>query len=232
LAGVMAVVPAAGKSTRMGAKIKKQYLELDGIPVVVRTLRVLQDCPLVGGIVLVVGRGEEEYCRLELVENYGLSKVQKIVAGGDDRQKSVLNGLSALPLDTKIVVIHDGARPLLPPGRLAAVIEAARRHGAATLAVPPKDTVKSGNAQGLVVETLPRDKLFLIQTPQAFHYDLILKAHQEGLAKGVRATDDAYLVELMRHPVKLVEGSYKNIKITTPEDIMVASALLKADFGS
>lgn len=227
MAGVMAVVPAAGNSTRMGTKVKKQYLELEGIPVLARTLQVLQECSLVDGIVLVVGRGEEEYCRLELVDRFGFSKVLKIVAGGGERQISVWNGLSALPDGTEIVVIHDGARPLLPPDRLAAVIEAAQSTGAATLAVPPKDTVKSGDSHGLVVETLPRDKLFLIQTPQAFQYKLILKAHKEALSKGVRATDDAYLVELTRRPVKLVRGSYQNIKITTPEDLVLASALLK-----
>jgi len=226
---VMAVVPAAGSSTRMGAGVKKQYLELEGIPVLARTLRVLEECFLVDGIVLVVGYGEEEYCRWNLVERYDFSKVMKIVAGGDKRQVSVLNGISILPSDTEIVVIHDGARPLLPPDRLVAVIEAAQKYGAATLAVPPKDTVKLGNARGLVVKTLPREELFLIQTPQAFHYQLILKAHKKAqeIQEDIQATDDAYLVELMRLPVKLVPGSYRNLKITTPEDLIVASAFLK-----
>lgn len=228
LVKVAAVVPAAGSGVRMGTSIKKQFLVLEGIPVVGHVLKVLEDSPFVYSIVLVAGPGEEEYCRSAIVEHLGISKVVAIVAGGNERQKSVFNGLLALSFDTDIVVVHDGARPLLSPERLKAVVDAAQIYGAASLAVPVKDTIKMAGEGGFVAETLPRDRLWLIQTPQAFRYHLIIEAHRRAAEVKYTGTDDAALVERLGQPVKLVAGSYENLKITTPEDLIIASAMLQA----
>jgi len=228
LVKVAAVVPAAGRGTRMGLNIKKQFLMLEGIPLVGHVLKVFEDSPLIHSIVLVAGQGEEDYCRCSIVERLGIRKVTAVVPGGNERQESVYNGLLAVSPDTGIVVIHDGARPLLSPEGLASVIDAAVACGAATLAVPVKDTVKLAGEDGFVAETLPRDRLWLTQTPQAFRYRLILEAHRRALEARHTGTDDAGLVELLGKPVRIVAGSYENLKITTPEDLIIASAIIRA----
>ncbi|OPY57276.1 MAG: 2-C-methyl-D-erythritol 4-phosphate cytidylyltransferase [Pelotomaculum sp. PtaU1.Bin035] len=225
---VAAVVPAAGRGARMGVKTKKQYLLLEGIPVVGRVLKVISDSPVVQSIILVTSPGEEAYCRTAIVERLGIPKIAAIVPGGNERQESVYNGLLALSSDTGIVIVHDGARPLLSPEGLAAVVDAAVNHGAATLAVPVKDTVKLAGEGGFVAGTLPRDRIWLTQTPQAFRYSLILEAHQRALETKQSGTDDAGLVELLGIPVKIVAGSYENLKITTNEDLIIASAIIRA----
>lgn len=221
-----AIVPAAGRGARMGTAVRKQYLCLEGIPVIGRTLRVLADCPLIHDIVLVTGPGEESYCHTEIVERLHIHKVAAIVPGGNERQESVYNGLLALSADTDIVVIHDGARPLLRQSDLTAVLNAAEAYGAATLAVPVKDTVKLSDSHEFVADTLPRQFLWLIQTPQAFRCQLIIEAHRRAIECGYTGTDDAALVEKLRQPVKIVAGSYDNLKITTPEDLLIAAALI------
>ncbi|MDD4237510.1 MAG: 2-C-methyl-D-erythritol 4-phosphate cytidylyltransferase [Desulfotomaculaceae bacterium] len=225
---VAAVVPAAGCGHRMGSDIKKQFLTLAGVPILGYVLRILEASLSVQAIVLAVGEGEEEYCRQAVVEKLGLRKIAAIVHGGKERQDSVYSGLLALAPDTDIVVIHDGVRPLLRDENLEMVIGAAMQYGAATCAVPVKDTVKLAQADSFVAETLPRDRLWLTQTPQAFRYEAILNAHRCAREANFRATDDAALVERLGMTVKLVYGNYQNIKITTPEDLVVASALLKA----
>jgi len=229
LAKVAAVVPAAGSGRRMGAgaDTKKQFMVLDGVPVVGHALNVLENSR-VQSIVVVVGSGEVEHCRSAVVEKMGLKKVTAIVTGGKERQDSVYNGLLALAPDTGIVVVHDGVRPLLRLEELERVIESAETYGAATLAVPAKDTVKVSGGDSFVAGTFPRDSLWLTQTPQAFRYEIILKAHREARKRNYTGTDDAGLVELLGMPVKIVPGSYKNIKITTPEDLIMAAALLKS----
>lgn len=221
-----AVVPAAGSGSRMGMEIKKQYLLLAGVPVLGHVLRVLEDSPVIGDIVVVTGPGEEDYCRFNVVDKLGIRKVTAIVPGGKERQDSVYRGILALSPVTGLVLIHDGARPLLSSGSLGEVAGAARVHGAATLAVPVKDTVKLAGEDGFVSETLPRKRLWLTQTPQAFRYEVILAAHQRAVRENYAGTDDASLVEKMGLPVKIVPGSYENIKITTPEDLVVAEAIL------
>jgi len=221
-----AVVPAAGSGSRMGAQVPKQYLPLAGIPLLGHALRVLDTSPVIQSIVLVVAAGEEEFCRKNVVEELGIRKIKAIVTGGRERQDSVYSGILALSPETELVVIHDGARPLLDPTELLAVVETAARYGAATLAAPVKDTVKMAGREGLVAETLPRERLWLTQTPQAFQRDLILRAHLAAREADYLGTDDAGLVERLGHPVKIVPGSYRNIKVTTPEDLIIASALL------
>lgn len=228
MAKIAAVVPAAGTGSRMGTGMKKQFLPLAGVPVLGRVLEAIEAVRLIQNIVLVVGPGDEEYCRSVVARGARASRVAAIVTGGKERQDSVYNGLLALSCDTEIVVIHDGARPLLRPAGLEEVIKAAWEKGAATMAVPVKDTVKLAGEGGFVSRTLPRSRLWLAQTPQAFHYEIILEAHRRARQENFTGTDDAGLVERMGLPVKIVPGSYENIKITTPEDLAVAEAIIKA----
>ncbi|MCL6639012.1 MAG: 2-C-methyl-D-erythritol 4-phosphate cytidylyltransferase [Firmicutes bacterium] len=227
----MAVVPAAGRGARMGTSVPKQFLFLAGLPLVGHVLRTLEDCPRITGVVLVAAPGEEDYCREEIVVPLGLNKVAAVVAGGRTRQESVYRGLAALPRGTDIVVVHDGARPLLGRAELDRVVDAAARHGAATCAVPAKDTVKMAGEDFTVAETLPRERLWLTQTPQAFRFQTLMDAHVRARESGRCGTDDAVLVEMTGRPVKLVPGSYENIKVTTPEDLVVAEALVSARTG-
>lgn len=209
-------MPAAGSGRRIGGK--KQFMYLAGRPLFLWALRVLAGSPEVDGAVLVVPPGDEELAASLL----GDVRV-RVVAGGDSRQESVRLGLAAVPADTQWVVVHDAARPLLREKDLAAVCAAAREYGAATLAVAAKDTVKTA-CDGMVAQTLPRENLWLVQTPQVFRYDWLVAAHARH--QGSTAYDDAALVEMDGHPVKLVSGSTDNIKVTTPEDLLVAGFLL------
>lgn len=231
-----AVIVAAGAGSRMGDGPRKQYRLLAGRPVLAYTLRAFEDTEMIGSIALVVTPGDEEWCRRDIVERCGCRKVAAVVPGGRERQESVRQGLEALP-PAPLVVIHDGVRPFVTREQVEAVVEAAAEHGAATLAVPAKDTVKIGDAAGMAVETLPRERLWLVQTPQAFRRDVILSAHERARAEGFTGTDDASLVERLGGRVALVPGDYANIKITTPEDLTYARALtgeatsLRTGFG-
>lgn len=229
MAEVAAVIPAAGQGRRMGSAIKKQFLLLGGLPVMHHALRVMEESPLIGDVILVVSPDEEEQCRSTVIS--GFSKVKAVVTGGEKRQDSVYNGLLALSPTTGLVVIHDAARPFLRLEDLQAVVGAAEVFGAATLAVPVKDTVKATGENGFVDKTLPRSSLWYAQTPQAFQYSLIVAAHRQARDMGYYCTDDAGLVERAGQPVKLVPGSYENIKITTPEDLIMAEALLRHKGG-
>ncbi|RJQ25657.1 MAG: 2-C-methyl-D-erythritol 4-phosphate cytidylyltransferase [Peptococcaceae bacterium] len=225
MAKVAAVIPAAGQGRRMGTAVKKPFLLLGGFPVIYYTLRVMEESLLIDDVVLVVSPDEKEQCRTMVLSDF--SKVKIIVTGGEKRQDSVYNGLLALSADTRLVVIHDAVRPFLGLANLQAVVRAAETFGAATLAVPVKDTVKVAGEGGFINQTLPRNSLWLAQTPQAFQYSLIVAAHRRAREIGYSGTDDAGLVELAGQPVKLVFGSYENIKITTPEDLITAEALLR-----
>ncbi len=226
-----AIIPAAGSGTRMGMKTKKQFLALDGTPLLGYALKTMEACPAVQDIVIVASPGEEDYCRTAVVEKLGLNKVAAIVPGGKERQDSVYNGLLALSPEFDIVVVHDGARPLFSIEILESVIAAAETHGAATCAVPAKDTVKLAGEDNFVTRTLPRERTWLVQTPQAFRYELIVEAHRRARRDSLLATDDTSLVEYIGGRVKIVMGSYDNIKITTPEDIDVALAIIRAAPG-
>lgn len=228
LVKIAAVVVAAGSGSRMGTKAKKQFLALDGTPLVGYALKILDASHMIGNIVVVVSPGDEEYCRTAVADRLGINKAAAIVPGGKERQDSVYNGLLALSHDTDIVVVHDGARPFFSSVILESVIEAAQVHGAATCAVPAKDTVKLAGEDGFVTGTLPRGRTWLTQTPQAFRYELIIEAHRRAREDNILVTDDAALVELLNRPVKIVMGSYDNIKITTPEDMAVARTIIRA----
>lgn len=228
---VAAIVPAAGSGTRMGTKTKKQFLALAGIPLLGYALKTLETCPVVRSIVIVAGPGEEDYCRSAVVEKLGLNKVAAIVPGGKERQDSVYSGLLALSPEFDIIVVHDGVRPLFSLNILESVIAAAQTHGAAACAVPAKDTVKLADENNFVTSTLPRDRTWLVQTPQAFRCELIMEAHRRARADNLLATDDTALVESIGGQVKIVMGSYENIKITTPEDLKLAAAIIRAAAG-
>ena len=226
--GVIILVPAAGTSSRMGAAVNKQYLTLDDRPILAHTLHLFDAHPAVDGIHVISPPAEIEYCRREVVERYAFAKVRSLVAGGAERQDSVRNGLLACGAATEdIVLIHDGARPFFPAALIPQVVETALRVGACVVGVPVKDTIKEV-ADSLVLGTPDRRRLWQAQTPQAFRFGLIRDAHERAEREGFRGTDDASLVERLGLPVAMIEGSYRNIKITTPEDLVLAGAFLKA----
>lgn len=220
------IIPAAGLGRRMNASVSKQYLQLNGKPILAHTLDAFENCPMIDEIVLVINQGELELCQEQVIEAYPYTKI-KLVAGGNTRQESVYAGLEAVNPQTRIVLIHDGARPLISESVIRKSIAETLKHRATVVAVPAKNTIKVINEDGFVEATPDRNYLVEIQTPQTFDYDLIREAHQKALESGVVGTDDAFLVEWLKIPVKIVVGDYTNIKITTPEDLTIAEAIIK-----
>lgn len=230
-----AIVLAAGRGNRMGTKVHKQYLLLAGKPVVCYSLQTFQDSDIIDEIILVTGEGEEDYCRESFVEKYGITKVSRILAGGKERFDSVWNGLQETR-DDGYVFIHDAARPFVDEGMLCRLYDTVRIHKACVAGMPVKDTIKVADSECNVEATPDRSTLWIVQTPQVFETKLAKKAYQmlmeelEGQSGGAGerrpaacpVTDDAGVVEeMLHHPVKLVKGSYENIKITTPDDLEV-----------
>ena len=224
---ISAIIPAAGLGTRMGG-IKKPYMDIAGKPILAYTLVAFQRCPFIDNIFIVTAKGDESRCIQDVVKIYSIDKPFSIVTGGDTRQESVYNALKDLSSNTDIVVIHDAVRPLLTEEMIIQSIDNANLYGSAIVAVPVKDTIKESDDDGFVTKTLDRRKLWAIQTPQTFKYDLIMKAHLYARDNNIQATDDAFLVEQIGYKVKLIMGSYENIKITTPEDIIMAKAILES----
>lgn len=222
---VSAIIVAAGSGSRMQTNIKKPYLDIAGVPLIVRTLRVFENSASIKDVILVVGDQELDYAK-RLIEQYGLRKVTRYAPGGNERQTSVYNGIQAVESDADIILVHDGARPFITEHDIDEVIKEAVEHGASTIGTPVKDTMKKA-ANLFVQETIPRETLFSIQTPQAFQTKLLQKAHKKAKEEGYRGTDDASLVEWIGRPVRIVTGSYRNIKITTPEDLLIAEAFLQ-----
>ena len=225
-----AVVLAAGAGTRMHSKTKKQYLMLKGKPVLYYSLAAFEKHPGIGEIILVCGEEDISWCRQEIVVKFAFQKIKKIIPGGRERYHSVYEGLKAAG-SCDWVLIHDGARPVLDQEILDRVLAALPRYRACVAAVPVKDTIKRGDSRGFVTETLPREELWTIQTPQAFSYREILDAYEKLMEQKetqVKITDDAMVAEYIHGTkVKLIEGSYKNIKITTPEDMELAAVYLR-----
>ena len=227
----VAIVLAAGRGKRMQSDVAKQYLLVRNKPVLYYSLKAFQDS-LVDEIILVTAESEIAYCKEEIVEKYEFSKVSQIVVGGKERYHSVHNGLKACK-DADIVLIHDGARPFVDDAIIARNINMVKEYGACVTGMPVKDTIKIADAEGFVQETPRRDLIWAIQTPQTFRYDLIRNAYdtflnnEEVNCKSYNVTDDAMVAELFGGlKVKLVEGSYNNVKITTPEDMVLAEAIL------
>ena len=229
----VAVVLAAGSGSRMKSDVKKQYLDIGGKPLIYYSLKAFEESP-VDDIVLVVSRGDVEFVRSEIVEKFGFDKVKAIVEGGLYRYHSVRLGLMAAEDDYDYAFIHDGARPFLTKDIILRALDGARNYGACVVGMPVKDTIKICDEDGFAVSTPNRDRTWMIQTPQTFSFKLIKdlymrldREEEELIAKGVNITDDAMVVEYFTdRKVKLVEGSYNNIKITTPEDIPAAEAIL------
>lgn len=217
------VVPAAGRSNRMGED--KILLPLGDVPVLIRTLQVLEACPYITEIV-VATREDLLVPVAQLCKDATLYKVRKVVVGGESRTASVLAGLREVDPDAELVAIHDGARPLVTEEVISEVILKAAQCGAAAPAVPVKDTIKRA-AAGTVLSTPERSELFAVQTPQVFEHGLILGALEKAVADGADLTDDCAAVERLGMPVQLTVGSYENIKLTTPSDLAVAMAVLE-----
>ena len=220
----VAIVPAAGAGTRMGGRQPKQYLALGGVPLLVHTLRVLAPCPSLEGVVIAVPVDRISATRA-LLRRFRVPRVVAVVAGGAERQDSVRLGLEAAPPEPAWIVVHDAVRPFITPELVERVLAAARIPGAATCGWPVRETVKSVR-DSLIEKTLPREGLWLTQTPQAFRRELLQEAHDKAARDGVRATDDAMLIERLGGRVAMVQGLAQNIKITTPEDLKTARGLL------
>jgi len=223
----VAIVPAAGSGNRMGG-LSKQYLSLGGVPLLVHTLNVFEKCPLVDALLVVVPPPDVEAVRTEMLPRWNLKKLAGVIPGGKERQDSVRAGIETLDRDTDIVIIHDAVRPFITAKLIEDCIRAAAEEGAATVGVPVKDTVKEVGADGRVMRTCDRNLLWLTQTPQAFRRDIIENAHRAAVRDGYRGTDDTSLVERLGIAVRMIRGDYGNIKITTPEDLVIAEALLAA----
>ena len=223
------VIVAGGSGLRMKGRVRKQYLELGGIPVLGKTLLVFDRCNGVDDMVLAVPFEDIDFCRQAVVNPLLLQKTVRVTAGGAERQESVYNGLrTAEKMGAELVAIHDGVRPLITETLITRCLHGAMETGACIPGVPAFDTVKEVDDQGRIRKTLPRNRMWLAQTPQSFRFDLILRAHEAARREGFRGTDDASLVERLGHPVMMIPGSRRNIKITTPEDLLLAEALLKS----
>ncbi|TXK57233.1 2-C-methyl-D-erythritol 4-phosphate cytidylyltransferase [Bacillus subtilis] len=224
------VIPAAGQGKRMKAGRNKLFIDLKGDPVIIHTLRVFDSHRQCDKIILVINEQEREHFQ-HLLSDYPFQTSIELVAGGEERQHSVYKGLKAVKQE-KIVLVHDGARPFIKHEQIDELIAEAEQTGAAILAVPVKDTIK--RVQDLQVsETIERSSLWAVQTPQAFRLSLLMKAHAEAERKGFLGTDDASLVEQMEGgSVRVVEGSYTNIKLTTPDDLTSAAAIMESESGN
>lgn len=218
------IVVAAGKGTRMGTAESKQHLPLAGVPILVHTLRVFERLEAAHEVVLVVSEADVLRCEA-YIRHYGLQKVKRVVPGGAERQGSVYRGLQAAD-GADWVLIHDGVRPFVTVDEILRCWEQARRSGAAVLGVPVKDTIKQAGTDRLIMGTPERKSLWAAHTPQAFRLSAIREAHEQASRDGFLGTDDAALMERAGYPVYMVEGSYRNVKITTPDDLEWAEWIL------
>lgn len=222
-----AIVLAAGSGKRMNSKVHKQYLIIQDRPVLYYSLKAFEDSA-VDEIVLVVGKGEEKFCRKEIVDKYGISKVKAIVEGGKERYHSVFEGLKQTS-DADYVLIHDGARPFVNQDIIRRCMQEVQKYQACVVGMPVKDTIKIADEEGYAKQTPDRKNVWMIQTPQTFSYALIYEAYGEMLkTEDTAITDDAMVLERIKgKKSKLIEGSYRNIKITTPEDLLIANVYLQ-----
>ena len=230
---ITAIVLAAGSGSRMKSKTKKQFMTIKGKPVIWLALNAFQKS-MVDEIILVTGKEDIDYCKKEIVEKYNLKKIKNVVAGGSERYESVYNGLKEVT--GNIVLIHDGARPLINNEIIERSIEGAIKSDACVVGVPVKDTIKRANKEGYIIDTPNRSELWITQTPQSFKTDLVKMAYKKmkgELEKGnttLNITDDAMVVEeFTTNQVRFVQGDYKNIKVTTPEDIDIAELFIELD---
>ena len=220
---VGAIIPAAGSGKRIGTSTPKQFLEIQGKPLLQHTLDVFASCRLIDYVVLVMPCADVDAMGKDWLNSYEI--VRDVVAGGDRRQDSVYNGFNSLAKTTDIVVVHDGVRPFTTPQMITTTVEEAQQHGAAITAIPVSDTIKQA-ADGFVKQTVSRDELWRVQTPQAFQYVLLQRAFKKAKEDSYYGTDEGSLVEYLGERVKVVPGSELNIKITTKEDLVLGESLL------
>ena len=223
---ISVLIAAAGQGKRMKASVKKPYLILADKPILSHTINRFEQNSVIDEIFVIVDESDFMVCRKNVLAPFHFRKVQELVPGGETRQVSVFNGLRALSDDVDFVVVHDGVRPFINDEIIFQCLEATAEWGAAVSAVPVKETIKVANEESFIVETPKRDRLWRVQTPQVFRKSLLVEAHKKATHDGIDAPDDAALVEKLGFPVKLVMGSYKNMKLTTPEDLRVAETLL------
>lgn len=223
----VALIPSAGQGTRMKADQAKQYLQIMGKPIIYWTLKVFEETEIIDEVILIVPKSDISFCRNDVVAQYGFAKVAQVVAGGRRRQDSVYNGLKAIKGFCDVVCVHDGARPLIDPVTITKAVNTAAHFGAACVAVKVKDTIKQITDDGFIQYTPNRRYLYAAQTPQAFEYNLLQDAMVNAEKENIDATDDSSLVERLGGRVVIVEGSYTNLKITTPSDLLLAAELIK-----
>jgi len=224
---VAAVIPAAGAGIRMHGDRPKQFLELDGKPLLVHTLTVFEQSTAVGFVVLVVPEEAVDYCKKEIVDRFGLSKVRRVVPGGARRQDSVRLGVEACAGECDILIVHDGVRPLVVSSLIERAVDGAWEHGAVIAALPATETIKEVDGDGVVRYTPDRGSLWRVQTPQAFRTTDLMEAHRKAVQEGWgEMSDDALLLERMGVPVRVIRGEEENIKVTTPHDLEIARLLL------
>ncbi len=223
---VTAIIVAAGKSERMGTGMDKAFLSLGPKPVLAYSIMAFEACHAIDRIVLVVRKDQVDAAK-SMCRIYGISKLTAVISGGARRQDSVKNGMDAMDPDTTIVAVHDGARPLVTPELIEETVKSAQRHGSGVAACKMIDTVKYVEKSQVVDHTIDRSKLWLAQTPQTFKYTILRKAFEKLAADGATCTDESSAVEALGEPVRLVEWTHPNFKITTPADLPVAAALLR-----
>ncbi len=229
LGRVFTAVPAAGSGIRMGLGYSKAYADVGGKPLLALTLEALLMSPFIDQVTVAASPGEENLCRREVVDRFGMSDTVTVIEGGQERQHTIQNLLAAASPERDLVLIHDGARPLVSTRVIHDVLEAAVKWGAAIAAVAMTDTVKeSGDGGETVARTVDRSSLYRAQTPQAFHRDVISSAHRRALKEGWEVTDDASLLEQMGHSVRLVEGDERNLKVTTLDDLELLRLIIQS----
>jgi len=221
------VIVAAGSGKRMKSDISKQYLTINEKPILAHTIDKFENCSYIDEIIVVVAENDISYCKEKITEKYDFKKVRKVVSGGNERQVSVFNGLKEVDKSTDIILIHDGVRPFIKNKDIIKIIEQTRLYKACVIGVKVKDTVKICDENNNVLETPDRKYLWAAQTPQAFFSDIIISAYKKAFYDNFIGTDDCMIVERTGIKVKMIEGSYDNIKITTPEDLLIANAILQ-----
>ena len=220
------IIVAAGSGSRMNMGINKQFIKLKDKEIIVYTLEKFYKHKNIDEIVVVVKEEEAEFFKNEIIDKYNFENI-KIAYGGKERQNSVYNGLKMLDDKCDIVLVHDGARPFISENLIDNCIEEAKNHNAVVVGVPVKDTIKVINEDNDIVETPERSKLWAVQTPQTFNYDILVKSYEDAFENEFYGTDDAMLVERIGYKVKMIEGSYNNIKITTQEDLNIGKQILQ-----
>ena len=224
---ISAVIVAAGFGSRMKSSLSKYFIEILGRPIIAHTLEVFEESNVIDNIIIVT-QNDDIVIMNDIVKAFSFDKVSTIVAGGDSRQKSVSNGIMELDQRTKIVLIHDGVRPFISSENINDCVKNTKKYNSAVLAVPSKDTLKIVDKDGFLCGMLDRENTYSMQTPQCFSLEIIEKAYKYATENNILATDDCTLVQLIGEKVKIVLGSYDNIKITTPEDVYIAESILRS----